>query len=60
MAVLHSLGEAVFAPSIASGLLFLAGLLVGNWRHAVIALLGAVIGTAVSYYYHNVNPTASI
>lgn len=55
-AVLSSLGEAVFSPSIASGLLFLAGLLLSNWRHAAIALAGAAIGTAVSYYYHQVSP----
>ncbi len=55
-AVLSSLGETVFSPSVWSGLLFLAGLLVSNWRHAVIAVIGAVIGTAVSYYYRRVNP----
>ena len=51
-AVLSSLGEAAFSPSVWSGLLFLAGLLVSNWRHAVIAVIGAIIGTAVSYYYY--------
>ncbi len=57
-AVLFSLGQAVFSPSIWSGLLFLAGILLSNWRHAVIAFLGAVIGTAVSYYYRDVDPTS--
>ncbi|OSC42701.1 urea transporter [Mycobacterium decipiens] len=55
-AVLFSLGQAVFSPSIWSGLLFLAGILISSWRHAVLALLGAAIGTAVSYYYGDVHP----
>ncbi len=57
-AVLHSLGEAVFSPKIASGLLFICGLLLSNWRHGVIAFLGAVIGTVVSYYYRDVDPAS--
>lgn len=51
VAVLYSLGQALFSPSIASGLLFLTGLVLSNWRHGVVALLGAAIGTTVSYYY---------
>ncbi|WP_346908042.1 urea transporter [uncultured Roseibium sp.] len=50
-AVGRSLGEALFSPTVVSGSLFLLGLLVSNWRHAIIALLGAAIGTLVSYYY---------
>ena len=53
-AVLHGLGEAVFAPTVISGLLVLAGISLSNWRHGVLALLGAAIGAAVSYYYSNV------
>ncbi|BBZ20524.1 urea transporter [Mycolicibacterium gadium] len=55
-AVLSSLGQTLFSPSVWSGLLFLAGLLVSNWRHAVIAVVGALIGTVVSYYYHQGDP----
>ncbi|QQW33543.1 urea transporter [Mycobacterium marinum] len=54
-AVLLSLGQALFSPSIWSGLLFLAGILLSSWRHAVLAFLGATIGTAVSYYYGDVH-----
>ncbi len=58
-AVLFSLGQAVYSPSIWSGLLFLAGMLFSDRRHATIALLGAVIGTGISYYYHSdVDPTS--
>ncbi|MEV0948210.1 urea transporter [Rhodococcus sp. NPDC049939] len=58
VAVLSSLGEAVLSPNIWSGLLFLVGVLLSNWRHAVVALVGASIGTTVSYYYRDVDPTS--
>lgn len=55
-AVLFSLGQALFSPTIGSGVLFAAGVLLSNWRHGLIAVFGAVIGTAVSYYYRDVDP----
>lgn len=55
VAVLHSLGQALFVTSIWSGVLFLAGVTLSNWRHGLIALVGAVIGTLVSYYYREVD-----
>jgi urea transporter len=58
-AVLSSLGESLFAPSIWSGLLFGSGLLLSNWRHGLIAIFGATIGTAVSYYYHDADPASA-
>ena len=57
-AVLFSLGETVFSASLWSGILFLAGMVLSNWRHALIALLGAIIGAMTSYYYHNVDPAS--
>ncbi len=54
-AVLYSLGQALFSPTILSGLLFLTGVLLSNWRHGLVALIGAVIGTVVSYYYRDVD-----
>lgn len=54
-AVLLSLGQAVFSPTVLSGGLFAIGVFISNWRHGTLAVLGAVIGTAVSYYYHNVD-----
>ncbi|HUW72806.1 MAG TPA: urea transporter [Methyloceanibacter sp.] len=54
-AVLLSLGQALFSPTILSGLLFVTGVLLSNWRHALIAVIGAVIGTVVSYYYRDVD-----
>lgn len=59
-AVLHSLGETVFSPTIASGLLILAGVLLSNWRHGVLAFCGAVIGTVVAHYHRDVVSVAGI
>jgi len=58
VAVLFSLGQTLFSPTILSGLLFIVGVLLSNWRHAVIAVMGAVIGTVVSYYYRDVDPVS--
>lgn len=57
-AVLRGLAGTVFSSAIPSGLLFLCGILLSNWRHAVVALLGAIIGTVVSYYYGRVDPAS--
>lgn len=55
-AVLSSLAAALFASGVWSGLLFIAGILVSDRRHCVVAIIGAVIGTTVSYYYHHDDP----
>ena len=58
-AVLSSLGQTLFTPSIWSGLLFITGLSLSNWRHGLIAVIGATIGTAVSYYYRSADPVSA-
>jgi len=58
-AVLSSLGESLFSPSVWSGLLFATGVLLSNWRHGLIAIFGATIGTVVSYYYHDADPASA-
>ncbi len=55
-AVLSSLAQALFSPSIWSGILFAAGVLLSNWRHGLIAICGAMIGSTVVYYYRDMNP----
>jgi urea transporter len=56
IAVLFGLGQAIFSPNAWSGLLFAAGVLFSNWRHGLIAIFGAIIGTTVSYYYRDIDP----
>jgi urea transporter len=48
LAVLLSLGQALFSPTVLSGILFASGVLLSNWRHGVLAICGATIGTAVA------------
>ena len=48
LATLHALGSTLFAPNTLSGLLFLLGILIANWRHAVIATLGALVAVLLA------------
>ena len=48
LATLHALGSTLFAPNALSGLLFLLGILIANWRHAVIAALGALVAALLA------------
>lgn len=48
IALINALGAALFAPAVITGLLFLLGLLVSNWRHAVIAIVAAGIAVAIA------------
>jgi urea transporter len=46
--VIAALGSALFVPSMLSGLIFLAGVAISNWRHALVAVLGALIANALA------------
>ncbi|QDU62644.1 Urea transporter [Planctomycetes bacterium Pan216] len=60
VAILYSLGQALFSPNVISGILFFVGLSLSNWRHGLLALFGAAIGTVVSAYNRSVVDLASI
>jgi len=47
-AIISALASALFSSGILSGVLFLAGLVVSNWRHAVVAVLGAFVANALA------------
>lgn len=47
-AAITALGSTLFASTTLAGALFLAGLAVSNWRHAVVALFGAAIAAALA------------
>lgn len=47
-AVVDALGSTLFAPVVITGVLFFVGVLVSNWRHAVIALLAALIAVLIA------------
>lgn len=47
-ATVAALGSTLFASAALAGILFLAGVLVSNWRHAVVALMGAALAVALA------------
>jgi urea transporter len=47
-ATVAALGATLFASGPIVGLLFLAGVLVSNWRHAVVALMGAALAATLA------------
>jgi len=46
--IIAALGSALFVPTIISGGIFLAGIAISNWRHAVVAAIGAFIANALA------------
>ncbi|WP_074316847.1 urea transporter [Singulisphaera sp. GP187] len=56
--VLAGEAEVMLGSSAVTGILFLAGIALSNWRHALLALIGSVVGT-LQAIYHN-DPSGSI
>jgi urea transporter len=46
--VIKALGSALFVPSLWSGGIFLAGIAISNWRHALVAVIGAIVPNALA------------
>jgi urea transporter len=57
-AVLDGPAEVIFGANVATGLLFLAGIAVSNWRHAALGLGASVVGTLIALYHHD--PAAQV
>ncbi|AGA25582.1 urea transporter [Singulisphaera acidiphila] len=57
-AVLAGEAEVMLGSSAVTGILFLAGIALSDWRHATLALIGSVVGTLQSIYHHD--PSGSI
>ena len=51
-ATIASMGSTLFAPVGWAGALFLLGVLVSNWRHAVVAAGGGLIAVALAIHVH--------
>ena len=43
-----AVGSTLFASSALAGILFLAGVVVSNWRHAVVAVMGAALAVTLA------------
>jgi urea transporter len=48
--VIAALGSALFVPSMLSGGIFLVGIAISNWRHALVAVIGAFIANALAVH----------
>jgi len=59
-AVLDGAAEVMFGANVVTGMLFLVGIALSNGRHALIALLGTVVGTTLAYYHNDPLGTISI
>ena len=46
--VIAALGSALFVPTMLSGAIFLAGIAISNWRHALVAVIGAFVANALA------------
>jgi len=51
--VAEGVGEVMFQASVITGIFFVAGLAVNNWRHAVLGFVGSVLGTIVGIYHQD-------
>ncbi|MEW4566680.1 urea transporter [Tautonia sp. JC769] len=59
-AVLDGAAEVMFGANVATGALFLVGIALSNWRHAAIATLGSIAGTALAMYHNDPSGSISI
>jgi urea transporter len=51
-AAFFSMGSTLFSPKIIAGALFLVGVLVANWRHAIVAAVGGMVAVALAQHVH--------
>jgi urea transporter len=50
--ILYALGSALFSSNPWTGVLFLVGIAVSNWRHAIVAVIGALVANALAAEAH--------
>lgn len=58
--VLRGTAEVMFGANVVSGLLFIVGIAISNRRHAMLALLGSMLGTILSIYHRNPIPAIDL
>ncbi len=49
--VAHGIGQVMFQATLWSGVLFLAGIAVGDWRHALFVLAGSIVGMLIASFH---------
>jgi urea transporter len=59
-AALAGAAEVMFGATMVTGVLFLVGVALSDWRHCLLAFLGSAVGTASAYYHHDPQGSISI
>jgi urea transporter len=57
-AILHGVGQVMFQASLWTGLLFLLGIAISDWKHALLVLAGTLVGMLVALYHFTVGADA--
>ena len=52
-ATAHGIGQVMFQASVWTGLLFLVGIAINDWRHALWVVLASLLGMLVGIYHHD-------
>ncbi len=52
-AVAHGVGQVMFQASVWTALLFLIGIAISDWRHALWVIAGSLLGMLVGIYHHD-------
>ncbi len=52
-AVARGIGQVMFQGSVWTGILFLAGIAINDWQHAVLVVTGSLLGMAIGAYHHD-------
>jgi urea transporter len=52
-ATAHGIGQVMFQASIWTGLLFLVGIAINDWEHAIWVVLASLLGMVVGVYHHD-------
>ena len=58
--VLAGAAEVMFGATVVTGILFLAGIALCTWRHAVLGLLGSIVGTLLALYHNDPSSTVHL
>lgn len=56
--LLYGVAEVMLGANMVTGILFLAGIALSNWRHGVLAIVGVIVGTLLAIYHND--PTEQI
>lgn len=58
--VMAGAAEVMFGATIVTGILFLAGISLCTWRHAVLGLVGSIVGTLLALYHNDPSSTVHL